>query len=326
MPTEPFKYALNSFDIQTQDSNSLMSEILITTLPKLTAAAAAHAALAPSLTAVTAASTAWNAGETTLASAEATQLAATMLVTDKLASLTRKPDTETNSFIETWDSTIRSQVPYQGSVYTILLPNGRETLTAGGIDEQIDAMRDFGVRLAAQSAKPVLVTLGGTVTAFATAARTLRTSQLAAKAAVDAARGVQETLRFNAAAELYAMVGAGMGVFKATPALVDSLYDVSLLRGPSQAIPAAPADTTWTPATRTLSTTALPADATRLELWIEGPGGLTQLVAIGALGALSVVVPGSITFTAGATYTLWLQARNSAGSSGPGPKQTWVAV
>ena len=326
MPTEPFKYALNTFDIVTQGSNPLISELLISTLPRLAAAAAAHSALNPSLGAVTAASNAWNAGETVLANAEAAQLSATLLSTDKLVGLTRKPDPETNSIIETWDSTIRAQVPYQGSIYTTLLPNGRDTITAGGLDDQIDAIRDFGVRLLAQSTKPALITLGGAVSAFAIAARGLRSTQLTAKTAVETARGTQETLRFTAAAELYSMVGVGMGVFKATPVQVDTLYDIGLLRGPTQPLPTAPLNTLWTAGPRTLSTTALPGAATRLEAWVEGPGGLTELVALGALGALSVVIPGDITFTAGASYHLWLQARNGTGSSGPGPKTTWVAV
>lgn len=326
MPAEPSKFASNQFDVATEGRFPLMSEILVTTLPKLIAASSLHVALSTSLSLVSTASAAWNAGEIVLANAEASQLGATILSTDKLASLTRKPDSETNSLIETWDMTIRGQVAYQSSVYTVLLPNGRETITAGPIDEQIDALRDFGARLTAQSAKPVLVTLGATVTAFATSARGLRTSQLGAKTAVDLARVAQETLRLNAAGELYSMVGVGMGVFKTTPAQVDSLFDVGLLRGTPQSIPAAPADTLWIPATHTLSTTVLPDGATRLEAWREGPGGAPELVAVGETDALSVEIPAAIVFTPGDLYDLWLQARNSRGSSGPGPVESWTAV
>lgn len=107
---------------------------------------------------------------------------------------------------------------------------------------------------------------------------------------------------------------------------MDTLFDVSLLRGTPQEIPAAPANTTWTPGTKTLSTTALPTGATRLEMWRQAPGGMPEQLAIGEVNALTVVVPVGITFETGVVYELWLQARNSRGSSGPGPKKTWTAT
>ena len=326
MPTEPSKYASNQFDIATVERFPLMSEILADTQAKLNAAVVGHAGLAPAVPLLATAITNWNAGETLLANGEAAQFGTTDLLDDRFATLTRKPDLETNSLIETWDSTIRAQVAYQGSVYNILLPHGRETLTAGSIEEQLDALRDFGIRLAAQATKPTLVSLGTTVvTPFATAIRTLRTNQLAAIATVENARVNQELLRKAAAAELFGMVGIGITVFKTTPALIDTLYDVGMLRGPAQDIPGAPIDTLWTPATRTLSTTALPADATRLEAWRQGPGGAPELLVVGAFDALSVVIPGEFTFDHNKTYDLWLQARNSKGTSGPGPKTAWLA-
>ena len=90
-------------------------------------------------------------------------------------------------------------------------------------------------------------------------------------------------------------------------------------------LPAAPADTLWTPATHTLSTTALPADATRLEAWRQGEGGAPERLAVGDTDDLAVQIPALFTFDAGKVYDLWLEARNSKGSSGPGPKTTWTA-
>jgi hypothetical protein len=51
-----------------------------------------------------------------------------------------------------------------------------------------------------------------------------------------------------------------------------------------------------------------------------------EQLAIGETGALFVEIPASITFDAGDLYQLWLQARNSRGSSEAGPKQNWVAT
>ncbi|MEN9576603.1 MAG: hypothetical protein RL514_4458 [Verrucomicrobiota bacterium] len=326
MSQDPSKFAENQFNSATANRLPLMSEILADTRPRLATAAAANALFNPPLALLDSAITAWEAGETLAANAEAALPAATLAFHDKMDSISRKPDADTNSPLETWDVTIRMQVPFQGPTYMLLLPQGRETLTAGTFDARLDAGRDFGVRLSQQTTKPALVDLGVVVTAFYTTARNLRTAQTAAKSVLDDARMDQEPLRLQAAAALYNMVGIGMSVWRETPLMVDTLFNVGLLRGPVQEIPAAPADTTWTPGTKTLSTTALPTGATRLEMWRQAPGGMPEQLAVGAVDALSVVVPGGITFETGVVYELWLQARNSRGSSGPGPKQTWTAT
>ena len=170
------------------------------------------------------------------------------------------------------------------------------------------------------------MTLGTTVTTFFNAARALRTSQIVAKSALEDARTQQEFLRKIAAAALINMVGAGLQVWSTTTALVDTLFSLALLRGDTQEVPAAPATTLWTPGLRRLSTLALPPGATRLEAWREGPGGMPEQLAIGESAALEVIIPAIITFDTGDMYQLWLQARNSRGSSAPGPKQNWTAV
>ena len=53
---------------------------------------------------------------------------------------------------------------------------------------------------------------------------------------------------------------------------------------------------------------------------------MPELLAIGNPGELFVEIPATITFTAGELYQLWLQARNSRGSSPAGPKQNWTAL
>lgn len=326
MPTEPSKYAENQFDSATVGRFPLMSAILSDTKPRLTLAVASHVELEPALDMLDEANTNWDAGETALANAEAAVPARTYAIEDKLASLTRKPDADTNSPLESWDVIIRSQVAYQGPTYMLLLPQGRETLTAGSVEDRLDAGRSFGVRLAAQTTKAALVALGGTVTAFYAAARVLRESQKAAMTALDDARLQQELLRKACAAALLNMVGVGLQVFRENPAMVDTLFDVSLLRGGAQTVPDAPADTVWTPAERKLTTTALPSGASRLAAWREGPGGMPEQLAIGETGATEVLIPATVTFDVGDLYQLWLVASNSKGPSGPGPKQNWTAV
>ena len=137
---------------------------------------------------------------------------------------------------------------------------------------------------------------------------------------------VQEGVRKLCAAALYGMVGLGIWVFRATPALVDTLFDVSILRQPAQTIPAVGGLPIWNPATRTLTLAEMPAGATRQEVWREGPGGAPELLIIGARGELSVQIPANITFDVGDLYQLWMQSRNSKGSSAPGPKVSWTGV
>lgn len=240
MSTEVSKYGSNQFDVATVDRYTLMSEILADARPRLAVAAAANALFNPPLALLDTAIANWEAGETRIANAEAAQLAATLTFGDKMDSLTRKPDAETNSPLETWDVIIRSQVAFQGPTYLLLLPQSRETLTAGTFDARLDAGRDFGVRLSQQTTKQPLVDLGVVVTAFYTAARTLRNAQNTAKSQLEDARMDQEPLRLAAAAALYNMVGVGMSVWRETPLLVDTLFNVSLLRGPVLEIPAAP--------------------------------------------------------------------------------------
>lgn len=326
MSAEPSKYAENQFDSATVGRFPLMSALLADTKPRLTLATASHSEFELPGDVLDEAITDWDAGETLLANAEANLPARTFAFTDKMDSLTRKPDADTNSPLETWDTAIRGQVAFQGPTYMLLLPQGRETLTAGTLDARLDAGRDFGIRLAAQSTKPVLVTLGATVTTFYNAARTLRLAQTTAKSTLDDGRVQQEVHRFACAGALLNMVGVALQVWKDNPSMVDTLFDVNLLRGGTQDFPDVPADTTWTPAERKLSTTAMPAGATRLIAWREGPGGMPEQLGVGETGELEVIVPAGITFDVGDLYQLWLVSNNSKGSSEPGPKQNWTAV
>ncbi len=326
MPAEPSKYAENQFNSATEGRLPLMSELLADTRPRLAAAATANPVFSTPLAMLDTSIGNWDAGESELANAEAAVPGLTYALEDKLTSLTRKPDAETNSPLETWDNTIRAQVAYQGPTYMLLLPQGRETLTSGSLEERIDAGRDLGVRLAAQVAKPALVTLGATVTTFYTEARAFRTSQKTAMTTLATRRTEQEVLRKACAAALLNMVGMGLQVWREDPAMVDTLFDVNLLRGGAQTVPDAPTDTVWTPATRTLSTTVMPEGASRLAAWREGPGGMPEQLAVGEPGALEVMVPATVTFDAGDLYQLWLVALNSKGPSGPGPKQNWTAT
>ena len=326
MPTtSPSKYAENQFLSATERGYPLMSEILADTLPRAAAAIGGHPGFSTVMANLTIAANTWNSGETQIANTGAALPGATLAFDDKMASLTRKPDADTPSVIENWDTTIRGQVAFQGPIYLTLLPAGRDTITNGTREEQLDAIRDFGLRLTAQVAKPVLVTLGTAVATFSTAARALRTTQTNAKSALETARLAQEPRRIAAAAALYALIGQGMVSWSANPPQVDTLWDVNILRNAPQQVPDAPVDTTWVPGTRTLSTTALPPGATRLEAWRVGPGAMPELLLTAGIGTTTIIIPATITFTPGGFYQLWLCGVNSRGRSIPGPNQNWTA-
>ena len=325
MATELSKYAEDQFESATRDNASLMSEVLADVMPRIQAAATAKPELIPARDLLTSMNAAWDATETILANSEAGQIGATFAFEDKLLSLTRQPNADTNSPLDAWDLIIGGQTAFGSALYKTLLPHGRETLTGGTYIQRLDALHDFSLRLTAQAAKPPLVTLGATVLAFYNQANTLRGAQNTLKTNVDNARTEQEGVRKLCAAALYGMVGLGMWVFRNTPALVDTLFDINILRDPAQTIPTAPALPVWNPATRTLTISAMPSGATRLEFWREGPGGMPELLIIGERGALSVQIAATITFDVGDLYQLWLQARNSRGTSPASLNVSWEA-
>ena len=325
MNDEPSKYAENQFHSATRGRPTLMTECIAYTKPRIAAAALLHPGLVAVHNAFLSAAAAWDAADSVVANAEAGQTSATFAFESKITSLTRKPDDETNSPLESWDNIIVSQVAVGGTTYRYLLPNGRETITVGSYEQRLKAIEDFSVRLKEQTAKPQLVTLGGTVATFWTDAVAKRDFQANRKSALDTGRIDLDGAHDLVAGALFGMVGASMTVWSATPAMVDSLFDVNLLLNPAQVIPEPPIDTTWTPATRTMSTTAMPVGATSIEAWREGPGGMPERLALGERGALEIVIPANITFDPGDMYQLWLQGRNSKGTSAPGPKQSWEA-
>lgn len=115
-----------------------------------------------------------------------------------------------------------------------------------------------------------------------------------------------------------------MATWRADPARVETLWDVNLLRSPRMKTPAAPPDTAWDAPVRTLSTSAMPAKATRLEAWCQAPGGMPELLARGSRGATSVMFPANILFLPGITYQLWLTAANSRARSDAGEMIPWM--
>lgn len=328
MPTDPWKYASNTFLVVTDGRTPLMGEIAHDHAPKLAAATGLFAGLATVNTETIAILAQWDAGELALLTAEAAQLSATAAFEDKLASITRKPDIDTNSPLETWDSTIRSQVPYRGTIYQLLLPDGRETLTAGNYQQRLDALQAFGARLLNQATKPTLVSLGTTVTTFWSALNTLRTAQLGKIAAHDTAQTALENLRVSFAWQMFRTAGVAMSIWntEANAPRVQGLWDLGLIQEAGDARPEVPGLPVWVPGQRRLSVAALPTRATRLEAWRLGPGGAPELLIIGARLATEVVIPAEYTFDAGKLYQLYFKAHNSEGSSEAGPSVSWTAV
>ena len=317
---EPSKFATNQFITATVGTFILTSEIIADAKPKLTLAASQDARFNDILSELISTSAAWGAGEIVLTNYDAAYGSWTLGLETKLDSLTRNPTPDTNSVLEDWDIAIRGQVPHSGPVFKYLLKDGRETLTKGTIEQQLDAGDAFAIRLSEQTAKAVLVTLSTTVTAFYVAARALRNKQLEFKNKLTDARRDQEALRILNCKVLNTMVGIGMGVYRDDLLRVDDLFSVSLLRGSVLQIPSAPIDTTFVDATKTASTSVMPAEATRLEIYRQAPGGAPELLGIGEPGELSITIDSVFLFTAGVTYQIWLQGRNSKGSSEPGPK------
>lgn len=325
MANDTWKYASNQFLVATEGSTALCGQILADHVPKLTAAAALFPAFAAASALTNDLRDQWRVHSIALDNAEAGLLSATLVLHEKLDSLTRKPDADTNSVLEAWETIIRGAVAYGGPTYTYLLPHGRETLTAGSILARCEALNAFGAALVEQVGKPTLVALAGTVSLFTNDVIALRHAQLARKAALGNARQAIEAMRVTVCKQMYATCGLAMQVWKETPERIETLWNTGLLRSTNQAIPAAPALPVWVPGARTLTVAALPVEATRLAAWRQGPGGAPEELGIGEAGALSVTIPAAITFDAGDRYQLWLTGLNSKGHSPPSPHVAWTA-
>lgn len=322
---EDWKYVQNQILSVTDGNDDLMTEIIEDTWPKLQVVLAADAAWTPVSDSLAPVRDAWLGTTSGLATAVATLAMQTGLFENKLNMLTVQPDPDTNSLAVQWESIVTSNVAQGGSVYNYLLPDARSGFSHGTYEQRIEYVQQFSTRLSEQTTKAALLALGPVVWTFASALVTLRTAQVGTEGTIDGLRGAQEPVRTALAQELHGVIGFGLWTWRANPVQVASLFDLELLRESQQDLPDAPADSAWTALTRTLSTTALPANATRLELWRLGPGGAPERLLIGATGALALTVPAEFTFTAGATYQLWLVARNGRGVSAPGPVQSWVA-
>ena len=322
-----WKFASNTFRIVTENNTALAGEILRDHAPKLALAAMTWIDLITVNNETSGLLSMWDAAEQVEINSEAAQLSATSAVDDKLAAMTRKPDLDTNSPLEQWDATIRANVAYQGTTYTLLLPHGRETLTGGTIPERIEAPEGFVTRLLAQAAKPALVTLGGVVNTFYQALKTLHVAQQDRINEYTAARTELATLNARVAKQMFRNTGQAMMVWcdEEDNFRIEGLFDMALIREEAPALPAQATLPTWVPGTRTLSIAALPDRATRLEAWRIGPGGAPELLAVGESGATSVVIPAMYIFTPGSLYQLFVKGRNGRGSGEASPSVSWTA-
>ena len=322
-----WKFASNTFSIVTENNNKLAGEIFRDHAPKLALATTTYADFSTVNSETISLLAAWDAGEQVEINTEAAQLAATLLVEDKLASMTRKPAADENSPIEAWDSAIRVVVAYQGGTYTVLLPHGRETLTGGTAAERVEAMEGFVTRLKAQVAKPALVTLGNTVDVFYLALKALHTAQ---QDRINEHRQAQtdlNTLRRMVAKQCFRNTGIAMSIWceEVDNPRIEGLFDMALIRDEAPELPAQATLPTWVPGTRTLSVAALPDRARRMEVWRIGPGGAPELLAVGETGATSVVIPAMYTFAPGSLYQFFMKGRNGRGSGEAGPSVSWTA-
>jgi hypothetical protein len=327
MSAKRWKFTLNTFSSATRDSHSLMGEILRDHLPKLASVAAHHPEFATVAGETAALLETWQALENEVTNCEALAPALNMGFVDKMESLTRKPDVETNSILEAWDIVIRGTVARGGRIYKSLLPHSRETLTVGTVHERLVAMKGFAMRLGEQETKPALVALGVTVMDFYNLLDGLHSAVVDARNLLASKRADLEHLRRTVAAQLFRNVGQAMMIWN-TPAnirRIEDLFDLALLRDAIPEAPDAPALPAWDPVARTLTAPELPARATRLEAWRLGPGGAPELLAIGEKGALTVTIPARFIFDPEKLYQLTLRARNSRGTSPASPPVNWEA-
>ncbi len=98
------------------------------------------------------------------------------------------------------------------------------------------------MRLAAQTTKPALLTLGTEVTAFYNQLNAARSGQQGLEGDTDMDASEIETARKAIATALYGNLGMLMSIYQATPTTVTGFFDLDTLRqaGPAPAPPATP--------------------------------------------------------------------------------------
>ena len=105
----------------------------------------------------------------------------------------------------------------------------------------INEVKNLGIRLAAQTTKPALVTLGTEVTAFYGQLNAARTGQQGLEGDTDMDSSEIEAARKAIATALYGNLGMLMYIYQAAPTTVAGFFDLETLR---QSSPAATPPTT----------------------------------------------------------------------------------
>ena len=318
-------FASNQIEVATRDNNNLLSMLAEDLMPKVLSATIPHPEFLPVYGELLSYDAAWEAVDVILVNKEAARVGKTAIFEDAMEGISRKPNIDTNSPLESWDNVLIGVYAYGSPKYKEIMFRGREALTVGTYVDRLKALDGFHKRLAGETTKAALVALGVTVKAYYEVLADKRDKQNTAKAAVDTARTDKEAIRLIFCAKIFKMLGVGMQVFCEEPEKVDTLWDVNIIREVPQVVPGPPVDSTWNAGSLSMGATALPEGATGFELWRQGEGGMPERLAVGARGELSVAVPAEVTFDSGEVYEIWLQARNGKGSSIPGPKTSWTA-
>lgn len=259
MANESWHYLENQFDGVTRESRKRMDAILADTFPKLVAGTAANSAIAPLVTILTPAKTAWDTVYGQWANARAASRAATQQVENLLFVLRREPAPGERSHVDAWESRLSAEWARSHAVYAYLLPQGREPFTLGTREQMIGAVEQFGKRLTdqagklqAEAAQPglaadkaarltrqatLLTELAGDVSAFFAQLDAARDAQQQREGELDGLSGQVEAARVIAATALYKVLGSLMAIFAEPPqrSQVTAFFDLTLIMNPPKA-------------------------------------------------------------------------------------------
>lgn len=240
MQANTWKYAENTFDSNTRGSRVKMNRIVVDHDAKFAAAATEAGAdprLAPFYADWVPRREAWFLNYGRWQNTKAGYGGGTRAFENLLSVLQSKPGPEQDSKIENWDNRIRVDAPRGSALYRTLLPQGRAPFSEGSYDEIINEVKNLGVRLSAQVAKPALVTLGGEVTGFYNQLNAARTQQQGQEGDTDMDASEIEVARVDIARALYGNCGALMNIYQETPERITAFFDLDTLRESSPEAP-----------------------------------------------------------------------------------------
>lgn len=217
-----WKYAYNTFDVRTRDSNRIMLSISTDVYSKLKAAGLTNAEIFVLFTTFEPVHLAYRAiyvnYEVMAGKRQGKTLNLFTLITEEMGLQIRD-----------WERKVRNVYIEDSPEEKAYFPNKRSPFLNGTYEERIVAVAALG-QLLAQDADASLVAYAPTVISFHNLLLAARDSQQQDEGSLAQLSTSRESQRLLLAQEMYAVLGGLMRIFKANPLAIEGYFPMELLR------------------------------------------------------------------------------------------------